>query len=196
ARAALLGSLCLARPGLTQPEPAPEAPEAPAQEDPMPEAPAQDAADTEPEPAPASPLPRAPGEQAEDERIDDEAGNTREPSDPGPANRRPAQRTTHDAGSRAAGARAQPAGDEDQDTEAVRYTLERIQVRGNAKTQSRVVLRYLPFSPCDLIDVDDAEIRLARYRLLGTGFFRDVQFSLEKGSRRGLVVLMVDVVER
>lgn len=162
----------------------------------MPEAPAQDAADTEPEPAPASPLPRAPGEQAEDERIDDEAGNTREPSDPGPANRRPAQRTTHDAGSRAAGARAQPASDEDQDTEAVRYTLERIQVRGNAKTQSRVVLRYLPFSPGDLIDVDDAEIRLARYRLLGTGFFRDVQFSLEKGSRRGLVVLMVDVVER
>ena len=47
-----------------------------------------------------------------------------------------------------------------------------------------------------MFDVDDPEVELSRYRLLGTGFFRDVQFSLRKGSSRGLVVLVIDVVER
>ena len=78
----------------------------------------------------------------------------------------------------------------------VRYALEAVEVRGNSRTRSRVVLRYIPFKPGDIIDVDDPEVELTRYRLLGTGFFRDVQFSLRKGSERGRVVLVVDVVER
>jgi outer membrane protein assembly factor BamA len=78
----------------------------------------------------------------------------------------------------------------------VRYTLEAIHIRGNTRTERRVVLRYLPFQPGNVFDVDDTEVELSRYRLLGTGFFRDVQFSLKKGSQRGLVVLVVDVKER
>jgi outer membrane protein insertion porin family len=78
----------------------------------------------------------------------------------------------------------------------VRYTLEGVEVRGNTRTGSRVVLRYVPFEVGDVIDVDDPELELARYRLLTTGFFRDVQFSLRKGSSRGLVVLVIEVVER
>jgi outer membrane protein insertion porin family len=78
----------------------------------------------------------------------------------------------------------------------VRYTLEAIQVRGNSRTQRRVVLRYVPFKPGNVFDVDDPEVELSRYRLLGTGFFRDVQYSLKKGSERGLVVLVIDVTER
>jgi outer membrane protein insertion porin family len=78
----------------------------------------------------------------------------------------------------------------------VRYTLEAIQVRGNTRTQRRVVLRYVPFKPGNVFDVDDPEVELSRYRLLGTGFFRDVQYSLKKGSERGLVVLVIDVTER
>ena len=78
----------------------------------------------------------------------------------------------------------------------VRYTLEAIQVRGNTRTQRRVVLRYVPFKPGNVFDVDDQEVELSRYRLLGTGFFRDVQYSLKKGSERGLVVLVIDVIER
>ncbi|HEU5074327.1 MAG TPA: BamA/TamA family outer membrane protein [Polyangiaceae bacterium] len=85
---------------------------------------------------------------------------------------------------------------EDTKSAALRYTLERIVVRGNLRTHERVVLRYLPFKPGSLIDVDNPDIRLARFRLLGTGFFKDVQFSLEKGSDRGMVILVVDVVER
>ncbi len=78
----------------------------------------------------------------------------------------------------------------------LKYTLEGIEVRGNTKTSTRVVLRYVPFSPGDVINVDSPAVELSRFRLLGTGFFRSVEFSLKKGSARGLVVLVIDVVER
>ena len=76
------------------------------------------------------------------------------------------------------------------------YTLEGIEVRGNTTTLARVVLRYVHFKPGDTFDVDDKELELTRFRLLGTGFFRDVRLSLRKGTRRGYVVLVVGVAER
>lgn len=78
----------------------------------------------------------------------------------------------------------------------MRYTLEAIEIRGNGRTHSRVILRYVPFEPGDSFDVADSSVELTRYRLLGTGFFRDVQFSLRRGSQRGQVILVIDVVER
>jgi len=78
----------------------------------------------------------------------------------------------------------------------LKYTLEGLEVRGNTTTLARVVLRYVPFKPGDALDVDDKELELTRFRLLGTGFFRDVQLSLRRGTRRGYVVLVVNVVER
>jgi outer membrane protein assembly factor BamA len=78
----------------------------------------------------------------------------------------------------------------------VTYTLEAIEVRGNTRTRARVILRYVPFEAGDVINVDDTELELSRYRLLGTGFFRDVQFSLRKGTERGRVILVIEVVER
>jgi outer membrane protein assembly factor BamA len=57
-------------------------------------------------------------------------------------------------------------------------------------------MRYVPFKPGDVIDVNDTAFQLLRYRLLGTGFFREVELSLEKGSRRGQVVLVIEVSER
>jgi outer membrane protein assembly factor BamA len=78
----------------------------------------------------------------------------------------------------------------------VAYTLEGISVRGNTRTHSRVVLRYIPLAPGDVLDVDDPAVELIRYRLLGTGFFKNVELSLEKGSSEGLVVLVVTVEER
>jgi outer membrane protein assembly factor BamA len=74
--------------------------------------------------------------------------------------------------------------------------LEGIEVRGNKSTLARVVLRYVPFHAGGVIDVDDPEFEATRFRLLGTGFFRDVQLSLRRGTSRGFVVLVVDVVER
>jgi outer membrane protein assembly factor BamA len=79
---------------------------------------------------------------------------------------------------------------------ALKYTLEGIEVRGNTTTHARVVLRYVPFHAGDVLDVNDRELELTRFRLLGTGFFRDVQLSLRRGTSRGYVVLVVDVVER
>src|SRR5580698_1490715 len=78
----------------------------------------------------------------------------------------------------------------------LKYTLEGIEVRGNTKTLARVVLRYVPFQAGDALDVNDPELELTRYRLLGTGFFRDVQLSLRRGTQRGFVILVVDVSER
>jgi outer membrane protein insertion porin family len=77
-----------------------------------------------------------------------------------------------------------------------RYTLEGLQVRGNTTTLARVVLRYVPFRAGDVLDVDDPQLELTRFRLLGTGFFRDVQLSLRRGTQRGRVILVIDVYER
>jgi outer membrane protein insertion porin family len=78
----------------------------------------------------------------------------------------------------------------------VRYTLEGIELRGNQRTADRVVLRYVRFRAGDLLDVDDPELELTRYRLLGTGFFSSAELSLRRGSKRGNAVLVIDVVER
>ncbi len=78
----------------------------------------------------------------------------------------------------------------------LRYVLEGIEVRGNTTTLARVILRFVPFQRGQVLDVDDKELMLTRFRLLGTGFFRDVQLSLRRGTQRGHVVLVIDVVER
>jgi outer membrane protein assembly factor BamA len=78
----------------------------------------------------------------------------------------------------------------------LRYILEGVEVRGNTTTLARVILRFVPFQRGMTLDVDDKELVLTRFRLLGTGFFRDVQLSLRRGTKRGYVVLVVDVVER
>jgi outer membrane protein insertion porin family len=131
------------------------------------------------EPAVAPPLPAAPlipaASAARSTRTRPPAARTLEPRAPAPAV------TAEDSADQAA---------------PLRYILEGIELRGNERTRARVVLRYLPFRRGQVFDVDDPQVELARYRLLGTGFFRDVQFSLRKGSRRGAVVLVIDLVER
>ncbi len=80
--------------------------------------------------------------------------------------------------------------------DTLKYVLDDIEVRGNTRTRARVVLRYVPYRSGDIIDVDDPKVALTKYRLLGTGFFRDVQLALRKGSGPGHVVLIIEVVER
>src|SRR5690606_27908309 len=78
----------------------------------------------------------------------------------------------------------------------LRYELEGIELRGNDRTADGVILRYVPFEGGDVLDVDDPELELIRYRLLGTGFFSAVRVSLRKGSERGRAVLVIAVQER
>jgi outer membrane protein insertion porin family len=78
----------------------------------------------------------------------------------------------------------------------LKYQLDGVEIIGNTSTLARVIMRNVPFRQGDTLDVDDRELELTRFRLLGTGYFRDVQLSLRRGARRGRVVLVVMVVER
>jgi outer membrane protein assembly factor BamA len=123
-----------------------------------------------------------------------EQPGTSAPPAPGPSPAVPAPVSDASPGSPAE--RASTADNSIEEQGALKYALDDIEVRGNSKTRSRVVLRYVPFRPGDIFDVDDPRVELTRYRLLGTGFFLDVQLSLRKGKLRGHVVLIVEVVER
>ncbi len=90
----------------------------------------------------------------------------------------------------ATGAPATPAG------AVPRYVLERVDVRGNRSTDADVLLRHIPYRAGDWIDPTDPAITLFRYRLLSTGFFGRVEVHLERGARRGGVVMVVEVTER
>jgi outer membrane protein assembly factor BamA len=91
---------------------------------------------------------------------------------------------------------AQTAVHDSQAREPLRYFLDGVEVRGNVKTRSATILRHVPFIAGDVLDVDDPRLLLTRYRLIGTGFFRDVELSLRRGESRGHVVLVIQVVER
>lgn len=80
--------------------------------------------------------------------------------------------------------------------ESVRYVVDSIIVTGNTRTREAVIVRFVPFTPGDILDVDDPRLELTKFRLLGTGFFRDAALSLQKGSLPGHVSLVVNVVER
>lgn len=72
--------------------------------------------------------------------------------------------------------------------------LERIEIRGNARTASVVVLRHLALEPGDVVDADI--LSAGRARLVSTGYFKSVEFSTEPGTERGDVVLNVVLEER
>lgn len=99
-------------------------------------------------------------------------------------------------------AHAQDEATEDEDAEEqprderIRYVVERVVIRGNRTTRDRVIRRYVPIRAGDVLDVEDPAVELIRYRLLGTGWFRDVRLALARGSRRGRVILRVEVEER
>ncbi|MBK8171479.1 MAG: BamA/TamA family outer membrane protein [Sandaracinaceae bacterium] len=78
----------------------------------------------------------------------------------------------------------------------IRYFLERIEVHTDGSTRPSVIRNFVPLESGAVLDVDDPDIEAVRWRLLGTGWFRDVRLSLQRGSQRGWVVLVIDVEER
>lgn len=82
----------------------------------------------------------------------------------------------------------------DDDIFKPRYVIESIEVRGNDATRTDLVLSYLDFKKGDLLDQQLVE--LGRIRLMALGYFKDVRMSLERGSERGRVKLVVEVDER
>ncbi len=198
--ASAVACLLIVRPARAQEPPAPAEPAAP---------PAS--ADGEPQPTPeggdATESTSAPGSEAQASSDDPAPASPPHPKDAPQTESTTSSETSTPPGTvereghappRLASARPRPTlpPASRQDTAPLTYTLESVQVRGNERTRRSIVLRYIPFKPGTLLDPKDPEIELARYRLLGTGFFRKVEFSLVKGSRRGHVRLVVDVEER
>lgn len=78
---------------------------------------------------------------------------------------------------------------------SIRYVLERIDVRGN-RTSADAIRGFVPIAAGEPFEVDDPSIERIRWRLMGTGWFEDVKLRLERGSKRGWVVLVIEVEER
>jgi outer membrane protein insertion porin family len=77
-----------------------------------------------------------------------------------------------------------------------RYVIEAIVVRGNRKTKTPLILEEVGLKPGDAVGASDPRVEAARYRLLALGHFLDARLSVQRGSRRGAVVLLVEVEER
>ncbi|MBA3396383.1 MAG: BamA/TamA family outer membrane protein [Deltaproteobacteria bacterium] len=74
--------------------------------------------------------------------------------------------------------------------------IELIHVTGNTATQTELIRRALPIQAGDVVRATDKRLRVARFKVLALGFFRDVTLVMNKGSARGQVILEVHVVER
>jgi outer membrane protein assembly factor BamA len=75
-----------------------------------------------------------------------------------------------------------------------RYQIERIRIAGLERAKESEVRRHLLVDEGELLDEEN--VLLTRLRLLQLGWFSRVETRVEKGSERGLVVLVIDVVER
>lgn len=142
----------------------------------------------EPEPTPDLPAASA-GEPSPEASSDTPEPDTPEPETPEPE--QVSGESTGESTTTSEPGAATPAA-----PTAIRYILERIDVRGQTRTDPGVIRNYLPLRPGQVLDVDDPAIEGSRWRLLGTGWFEEVRLALERGSERGRVVLVVHVRER
>lgn len=75
-------------------------------------------------------------------------------------------------------------------------TIEDIRVLGNRSTAERLILRAVPLRQGERLRAADPRLVASRFKVLALGYFREVTISLEKGSSRGRVIVVVTVVER
>lgn len=74
--------------------------------------------------------------------------------------------------------------------------IEQINVVGNTSTAAELITRALPIAVGDVVRASDKRLRVARFKVLALGFFRDVTLAMNKGSQRGQVIIEVRVIER
>ncbi|HZZ86648.1 MAG TPA: BamA/TamA family outer membrane protein [Anaeromyxobacteraceae bacterium] len=77
---------------------------------------------------------------------------------------------------------------------APRYLIERIELEGLEQTSPSEVRRRLLVAPGEVLD--EQRVLLSRLRLLQLGWFSRVESRVERGTVRGQVVLVFQVVER
>lgn len=74
--------------------------------------------------------------------------------------------------------------------------IEAIEIEGNTSTAPHLILRALPIAMGEALRAGDPRFGQARFKLLATGYFREAELTLRKGSEPGRVVLTVRVEER
>lgn len=79
---------------------------------------------------------------------------------------------------------------------SLKYLLQRVEVVGNHRTRASLIRSFVPIETGTSFDVADSEIEALRYRLLGTGWYDEVELRLARGSQPGWVVLVIEVEER
>ncbi len=84
---------------------------------------------------------------------------------------------------------------EDDPTFGPLIEIERIDVLG-ASTNVEIIRREILVKPGDRLRSGDPRFNRSRFRVLALGYFTDVKLRVDKGSRPGAVVLVVEVVER
>jgi outer membrane protein assembly factor BamA len=75
-----------------------------------------------------------------------------------------------------------------------RYAIERIELRGLRHTRPDAVRRHLMFEEGEIFDPQ--RVLLSRLALLQLGWFSRVETHVERGSERGKVLVVIDLVER
>jgi len=75
-----------------------------------------------------------------------------------------------------------------------RYVVERVALEGLERTRTSAVQRHLSVREGDALD--EGAVLLSRLRLLQLGWFSRVETRVERGSERGLVVLVFSFTER
>ncbi len=74
--------------------------------------------------------------------------------------------------------------------------IEKIQIKGKSSSKVDFIKERIPIKKGDLISPDNLRFKKARVMLLALGIFKEVNFSLKKGSERGKVILIIELVER
>lgn len=75
-----------------------------------------------------------------------------------------------------------------------RYLIERVDIRGLSRSRPEAVRRHLLVEEGEILDTE--RVLLSRLGLLQLGWFSRVETHVERGTERGKVVVVFDVVER
>nr|MDA3863036.1 BamA/TamA family outer membrane protein [Deltaproteobacteria bacterium] len=81
-------------------------------------------------------------------------------------------------------------------TQLDKLLIEKIQIQGKNSSKREFIKKRIPIQKGDLISPDDLRFKKARVILLALGIFKEVNFSLKKGSERGKVILIIELIER
>jgi len=72
--------------------------------------------------------------------------------------------------------------------------IEKILIRGNNRTDTSIIRQHITIK--EMEPLDEEKVEFSRLKLLSTGFFSDVFANIEKGSKKGYVLLVFNVKER